>query len=48
MHHIDRNKMYREKAGWELHKNATSYFDQILEAAPHKTTAVRSSKKPSK
>ena len=26
---------------WEQHENATSYFDQILEAAPHEATAVR-------
>ena len=24
-----------------MHKNATSYFAQILEATPHETTAVR-------
>ena len=31
MHHMDGNKMHREKAWWELHKNAMSYFEQILE-----------------
>ena len=31
------NKMHREKAKWEQHKNAMSYFEQILEATPHKT-----------
>ena len=35
------NKMHREKVGWELHKNATSYIEQILKAALIKTTAVR-------
>ena len=42
MHHMDVNKAYREKAGRELHKNATSYFEQILEATPYETAAVRS------
>ena len=32
MHHVE--------VEWKLRKNATSYFEQILEAAPHKT-AVR-------
>ena len=32
---------YREKAWRELHKNATSYIEQILEATSHKTAAVR-------
>ena len=33
-------KTHREKARWELHKNAVSYLEQILEATPHETTAV--------
>ena len=37
---LDGNKMHRENARWELHKNATSYFEQILEATPYETTAV--------
>ena len=41
MHHIDTDKMHREKAKQELHKNATSYVEQILETTPHKTTAER-------
>ena len=41
MYHMNTNKTYREKAKWELHKNDTSYFKQILEATPHKTTAVQ-------
>ena len=36
MHHIDAYKTHREKARWELHKNATSYLEHILEAATHK------------
>ena len=35
MHHMDADKVYREKARWELHKNITSYTKQILEATPH-------------
>ena len=41
MHHMDTDKDPREKARWDLHKNATSYREQILEAAPHETTAIR-------
>ena len=41
MHCRDTNKMHREKARWELHKNATSYLTQILEAAPCETTSVQ-------
>ena len=33
-------KKYRAKVRWELHKNAPSYFGQILEATCHETTAV--------
>ena len=32
---------YREKARWELHKNATSNIEEILEAAPHESATVR-------
>ena len=34
MHHMYPNKMPGEKAWWELHENATSYSEQILEATP--------------
>ena len=34
--------MHREKARKKLHKSVTSYLEQILEAAHHKTTAVQS------
>ena len=37
---MDVNKMHREKAKLELYKNTTNYFEQILEATPHKTTAL--------
>ena len=34
-------RLSEKKARWEQYKNATSYFEQILEAAPHKTIDVR-------
>ena len=33
--------MYEEKAWGQLHKNATSNIEQVLEAAPHKAAAIR-------
>ena len=39
MHYIDADKAYREKAWRPLHKNATGYIEQILEAASKKITA---------
>ena len=41
MHHMDADKTYREKAGQQLHKNATSYIEQVLEATCHKTATIR-------
>ena len=41
MHHIDTNKTHWEKVKWELHKNTTSYLEQILGATYHETAAVR-------
>ena len=41
MHIMDADKTAWEKGKRELHKKATSNFEQILEATPHKTTAVR-------
>ena len=38
---MDADKTPREKANWEVHKKATSYIEQILEAIPHEITAVR-------
>ena len=35
--------VYREKAYWELNKDATSYIEQIPEATSYKTAAVRPS-----
>ena len=40
MHHFDADYVYGEKAWWQLHKDATSYIKQILEATSGKTTAV--------
>ena len=37
---MDADKMQREKARGELHKNSMSYIEQTLEATPHKTTVV--------
>ena len=38
---MDANQTYGEKARRQLHKNAASYTDQIIEATPYKTAAVR-------
>ena len=40
VHYMDTNKMHGKKARQEPHKNAMCYFEQILEATPHKTAAV--------
>ena len=40
MHHVDADKIDSEKARQEMHKNAKSYFEQTLEATPHKITVV--------
>ena len=40
MHHMEASKMQREKARWELHKNAACCPEQITEIAPHKTAVV--------
>ena len=37
------NKTNREKARWKLHKNVTSYIEQILKAIPNETIAVLTS-----
>ena len=41
LHPLDLNKKHAEKAKWELHKNATCSFKQILEAATDKATALQ-------
>ena len=40
MHHMNANETYEEKAWRQLH-NAASNIEQVLEATPHKTAAVR-------
>ena len=41
MHHMDASKTYEAKARWELYKNDTCCFEQILETAHYKTAFVR-------
>ena len=41
MHYMDANKTDGEKAWRQVHKNAASNFEQVLEATPHKAAAVR-------
>ena len=38
---MDADKMHRQKARWEQHKNAKSYIEQILDATPFETSAVQ-------
>ena len=38
---MDANKTYGEKAWRQLHKNAASNIEQVLEAALHKAAPVR-------
>ena len=41
VHYMDPNKMAREEARRQLHKNAASKLEQVLAATPHKTPTVR-------
>ena len=41
MHHVDANKTYGEKTWRQLHKNAASNIEQVLETALHKKATVR-------
>ena len=41
MHCMDANKTDGEKAWRQLHKNAVSNIEQVLEAASHEAVAVR-------
>ena len=41
MHYLDANKRAGEKARRQLHKNAASNIEQVLEATPHKAPAIR-------
>ena len=41
MQHMDADETYRENAWRKLHKNVTSYIEQILEASSHEASAVQ-------
>ena len=41
MHHMDANETYGEKAWRQLHRNAVSNIEKVLEAVSHKAAAVR-------
>ena len=41
MHYMDANETAWEKAWLQLHKNAASNTEQVLEATLHKAAAVR-------
>ena len=41
MHYMDSNKTAGEETRRQLNKNAASNLEQVLEATPHKTPAVR-------
>ena len=41
MHYMNANRAAEEKAWRQLHKNTASNIEQVLEAAPYKTAAVR-------
>ena len=41
MHYMDANKTAGEKAWRQLHKNAASNIEKVLEATPHKPAAVQ-------
>ena len=38
---MNADKTHRENVRQDLHKNATSYTEQILEATPYEVTSVR-------
>ena len=42
MYHMHANKTYGEKSWRQLHKNAASSIEQVLEAVPYKAAHVRS------
>ena len=41
MHYMDANKTAGEEARRQLHKNAASNIEQVLEATPHKAPTIR-------
>ena len=48
MHYLDANKTAGEEARWQLHKNAASNIEQVLEATPHKAPTIRATDLPSR
>ena len=40
MHHLEADKAAKEKATQELHENARSHIEQILEVISYKATTV--------
>ena len=38
---MDTNKTYEKKVWRQLNNNAASCIEQVLEATPHKTAAIR-------
>ena len=41
MHNLDANKTAGEEARRQLHKNAASNIEQVVEATPHKAPTIR-------
>ena len=41
MHYLDAYKTAGEEARQQLHKNAASNIEQVLEATPHKAPTIR-------
>ena len=41
MHYLDANKTAGEEAGRQLHKNAASNIEQVVEVTPHKAPSIR-------
>ena len=41
MHYLDANKTAGERAIRQLHKNAASNIEQVLEATPYKAPTIR-------
>ena len=48
MHYMDANKMDGEKARRQLHKNAASNTEQVLEATPPQSTSCTATYLPSR
>ena len=40
MHYLDANKIAGEEARWQLHKNAPSNIEKVLEATAHKALTI--------